>query len=344
MQDQTINDRYHMPAEWALHERSFVSWPVKESMVWPENYDEVCCGYAEVIRAIATFEPVTVIVNPSDIERAKTLCGANVEFLEIEHNDAWIRDNGPTFVWNQNKKLKGINWRFNAWGEKYTPYDLDDALAPKIMEMTRTFPWHAPIVLEGGSIHVDGEGTLLSTEECLLNENRNPSLTRFEIEELVKAYTGTEKIVWLNRGLYGDETDGHVDNIACFARPGTIVMQVCYDPEDPNYEITMENMMRLRSTSDANGRSFEIVEILQPPARYYQGQRLTLSYLNFYFVNGGIILPIFGADAEIYDQAAIQKIQAVFPDRRIVTVDGMALIKEGGNVHCITQQMPLGYL
>jgi agmatine deiminase len=148
----------------------------------------------------------------------------------------------------------------------------------------------------------------------------------------------------LNKGLYGDETDGHVDNIACFARPGTIAMQVCFDPDDPNCEITMENLMRLRSTEDVNGRLPEIVEILQPPARYYRGKRLTLSYLNFYFVNGGLIVPVFGGDAEAYDYAAINKLQAIFPDRRIVAVDGMPLIKEGGNVHCITQQMPLGYL
>lgn len=344
MSGELINDRYHMPAEWEIHERSFVSWPVKESMVWPENYEEVCGGYAEVIRAIAQFEPVTVIVNKEDLEKAQSMCGPNVEFFEAAHEDAWIRDNGPTYVWNQNKKLKGINWKFNAWGEKYTPFDLDDGLASKILGLTRTFPWHAPLVLEGGSIHVDGEGTLLSTEECLLNENRNPDLTRFEIEELVKAYLGVERIIWLNRGLFGDETDGHIDNIACFVRPGAIMMQVCYDLADPNYEITMENLMRLRSSVDAKGRDLEIIEILQPPMRFYQGQRLTLSYLNYYFVNGGIILPIFGGDAEDYDQAAIQKLQAVFPDRRIVTVDGMALIKEGGNVHCITQQMPLGYL
>jgi agmatine deiminase len=344
MQINEILDRYMMPAEWETHERTFVSWPVKDSMVWPENYDEFCGGYAEVIRAIAAFEPVTVIVNPEQLETASAMCGANVEFFEISHDDAWIRDNGPTFIWNANKKLKGINWRFNAWGEKYTPYDLDNALAPKILEMTRTFSWDAPIVLEGGSIHVDGEGTLLATEECLLNDNRNPELTRFEIEALVKAFVGVDKIIWLNKGLYGDETDGHVDNIACFARPGTIAMQVCFDPDDPNCEITMENLMRLRSTEDVNGRLPEIVEILQPPARYYRGKRLTLSYLNFYFVNGGLIVPVFGGDAEAYDYAAINKLQAIFPDRRIVAVDGMPLIKEGGNVHCITQQMPLGYL
>ena len=338
-----IIDEYTMPGEWEQHERSFIAWPVKDSLVWPQNYNEVCTGYAEVIRAIAVFEPVTVIVNKNDIDMAKKMCGPNVELLKISHNDAWIRDSGPTFVWNKNKKLKGINWKFNAWGEKYTPYDLDNALASKLLSDMRTFTWDAPLVLEGGSIHSDGEGTLLTTEECLLNVNRNPDLSRFEIEELVKAYLGIKKIIWLNRGIYGDETDGHIDNIACFVAPGTLMMQVCYDPSDPNYEITMENLMRIRSSEDAKQRPLKLIEILQPPIRYYKGKRLSLSYLNFYFVNGGIILPIFGGDAEAYDQEAIKTFKKVFPDRRIVTVDGLALVKEGGNVHCITQQMPLGY-
>lgn len=333
-----------MPAEWEQHQRSFVAWPVKASLVWPENHEEVCEGYAEVIRAIALCEPVTVIVTQEDYDKAQTMCGANVELLTLPHNDAWVRDSGPTFVWNQHKKLKGINWKFNAWGEKYTPYDLDNALAEKILSYAKTFKWDAPLVLEGGSIHTDGEGTLLTTEECLLNPNRNPDLTRFEIEELVKAYLGMERILWLNRGVYGDETDGHIDNIACFIKPGVIMVQVCYETNDPNFEITMENLMRIRNFEDARGRTLEIVEILQPPMRFYKGQRLTLSYLNFYFVNGGIVLPVFGGEAEAYDHAAINTFKKLFPDRRIITVDGMALVKEGGNVHCITQQMPLGYL
>jgi len=343
MLSEEILDDYTMPGEWEQHERTLIAWPVRESLVWPQNYNEVCVGYAEVIRAVALFEPVTVIINKNDIEMAKEMCGPNVELLKISHNDAWIRDSGPTFVWNKNKKLKGINWKFNAWGEKYAPYDLDNALASKILSDMRTFAWDAPLVLEGGSIHSDGEGTLLTTEECLLNKNRNPELSRFEIEELVKAYLGIKKIIWLSRGIYGDETDGHIDNIACFVKPGTLMMQVCYDPNDPNYEITMENLMRIRHSEDAKQRSLEVIEILQPPIRYYKGKRLSLSYLNFYFVNGGIILPIFGGDAEAYDKEAINTLKKCFPNRRIVTVDGLALVKEGGNVHCITQQMPLGY-
>lgn len=337
------NDKnYFMPAEWEQHERTLMEWPVKDSLVWPENYEEVCKGYAEVANAIVEFEPLTLIVNDDTLEEAKALCSNKVEFLVIGHNDAWCRDNGPTFLWNKEKKLSAVNWKFNAWGERFIPYDLDNEVAPKVLEHYQVPYLNAPIVLEGGSIHVDGEGTLLTTEECLLNKNRNPHLSKEEIEEEVKRHINVSKTIWLRQGLVGDETDGHIDNVACFAKPGVIIIQTCHDPEDPNYERTQENLKILHKTADACGRTLEIIEIPGPPIRYYNDIRLTLSYLNFYFVNQGIILPVFGEDAKEADQKAEEILQKVFPDRKIVTVDGMALIKEGGNVHCITQQMPAG--
>lgn len=335
-------NRFFMPAEWERHERTLIEWPVKDSLVWPENYKEVCEGYATVAKAIASMEPVTMIVNEDTKEEARRLCGNEVELLIIPHNDAWVRDNGPTFIWNHSKKLSGINWKFNAWGEKYIPYNLDDELAPKVLEYYKVPKIDVPMVLEGGSIHVDGEGTLITTEECLLNVNRNPSLTREQIEEVVKEQLKISKIIWLKRGLFGDETDGHVDNIACFAKPGVILLQTCKDSNDPNCERTKENLEILKNATDAKGRKIEVVEITQPPIRYYNDERLTLSYLNFYFVNDGIILPVFGLDAHETDRKAEEVLQKVFPDRKIIPVDGMSLIKEGGNVHCITQQMPLG--
>lgn len=335
-------NQYFMPAEWEEHERTFIEWPVKDSLCWPDNYQEVCEGYAEVAKAIVSMEPVTMIVNEDTKDMAKELCGKDVDLLSIPHNDAWVRDNGPTFVWNEKKELAGINWRFNAWGEKYIPYDLDDKVASVILNQFHVPKKDSPIVLEGGSIHVDGEGTLLTTEECLLNTNRNPSLTREQIEEEVKDKLKVSKIIWLKKGLYGDETDGHVDNIACFARPGVILIQTCHDKEDPNYEITQENLEILKNTTDAKGRKLEVIEIAQPPIRFYNEERLTLSYLNFYFVNKGIILPVFGEDAKEADKNAKEVLQMVFPDRKIIEVNGMPLIKEGGNVHCITQQMPKG--
>lgn len=333
---------FYMPAEWEEHERSFIEWPVKESLVWEDNYEEVMLGYKEVAKAISEFEEITIITNPGENSDILKECEEFAAIIEIPHNDAWCRDNGPTFIRNKDKILKGINWRFNAWGEKYKPYDLDDLVAGKILNHYKVPIIDSPIVLEGGSIHVDGEGTMLTTMECLLNKNRNPQLTKEQIEEEVKAKLGIKKIIWLNHGLYGDETDGHVDNIACFAKPGVVLIQTCKDRNDPNYEITKENMEILRDTKDAQGRKLEIIEIPQPPLRYYKEERLTLSYLNFYFVNKGIILPVFHKDAKETDRAAIEILQKVFPERKIAVVDGMKLIKEGGNVHCITQQMPKG--
>ncbi|OWA37397.1 agmatine deiminase [Saccharibacillus sp. O16] len=335
--------QYKMPAEWAPHERTMLSWPIQASMVYPDNFEEVCGGYAELVKAIAEFEPVTLVVNPEDVERLHpTFAGHQVELLPIPHNDAWLRDNGPTIVVNEQGERAGINWGFNAWGGKYSPWDLDDAVAPAVLEYLGLRRFDAPLVLEGGSIHVDGEGTLLTTEECLLNENRNPSLSREEIEEHVKNFTNVEKIIWLNRGLAGDETDGHVDNAACFAAPGKVIIQVCDDPADENYAITQENLRILEEATDAKGRKLEIIPIQQPPYLEYEGSRLTLSYLNFYFVNGGIILPVFGGAAAETDRLAEETLQRTFPDYRIRTVDGMAVIREGGNVHCTTQQIPAG--
>ncbi|MFB5265589.1 agmatine/peptidylarginine deiminase [Paenibacillus enshidis] len=332
---------YTMPPEWARHERTFISWPVRESMVYPDTHTAVCEGYAEIVRAMAEFEPVTIVVNPEDMEAVQKFnFGPQAELLPIEHSDAWLRDNGPTFVKNDKGELAGINWKFNAWGGKYAPWDLDDQVAPRILEKLNVPRTDAPLIMEGGSIHVDGEGTLITTEECLLNPNRNPELSKADIEEYLRKYTGVSKIIWLKRGLSGDETDGHVDNIACFAAPGKVLIQVCDDPADENYEITRENLEILQQETDAQGRKLEIIPIQQPPQRMHEDSRLTLSYINFYFVNGGIILPVFGGDAEETDRQAAQRLSEAFPDREIRTVDGMAVIKEGGNVHCTTQQMP----
>lgn len=341
MYPQELN--YKMPAEWTNHQRTFVSWPIKASMCFPEDYDRVCQGYAGIINAIAEFEPVSVIVNSEDEELIRgLLVRENIELLTIEHNDAWVRDNGPTFIINQEGILAGVNWNFNAWGGKYSPWDLDNQVAARILEHFGVERFDAPLVMEGGSLHVDGEGTLLTTEECLLNKNRNPELQRQQIEDYLKKYLGIEKVIWLKNGLSGDETDGHVDNIACFAAPGKVILQVCDDPEDENYRITRENLEILQSETDAKGRKLEIISINQPPRQEFEGDRLTLSYLNFYFVNGGIILPVFGGSAEETDCQAERVLQNAFPDRRIRKIDGMAIIKEGGNVHCTTQQMPAG--
>ncbi|MCO5385034.1 agmatine deiminase family protein [Desulfosporosinus sp.] len=338
-----IKSNYKMPPEWIKHARTFISWPIKDSMCYPVDYDAVCKGYTEIIQAIAEFEPVTVVVSSEDLGKLSSLFhGEQIELLAIEHNDAWLRDNGPTFLVRDGGDVAGVNWKFNAWGGKYSPWDLDDLVATKILDHVGVKRFDAPLVMEGGSFHVDGEGTLLTTEQCLLNLNRNPDLTREQIEVELKRFLNIQKVVWLKKGLDGDETDGHVDNLACFAAPGKILLQICEDPKDENYGITEENLEILKKETDAKGRSFEIIPIQQPPKMYdpVSNERLTLSYLNFYFVNDGIILPIFGGKAKESDELAVQMLSQTFPQRRIRPVNGMGLIREGGNVHCATQQMP----
>ncbi|WP_035341707.1 agmatine deiminase family protein [Halalkalibacter hemicellulosilyticus] len=335
-----MSKRYFMPPEWETHARTLISWPVRESMVYPSDYKKVMDGYREIIDAIAEFEPVTVLAHPLELEKVREhFHNDQIDIIALEHDDAWLRDNGPTFVRDEHNQIFGMNWKFNAWGEKYTPYDLDNEVAGHILTHFGIDQLDVPLVMEGGSIHVDGEGTLITTEECLLNRNRNPHLTKAEIEGTLKRVLGIEKIIWLKRGLSGDETDGHVDNIACFAAPGKVMMQVCNDLQDENYDITQENMAILKDEHDAQGRKLEVIEIEQPPAAYVNGQRLTLSYINFYFVNNGIILPVFGGEATDTDRQAQVILQKTFPTRSVRTVDGRAIIKEGGNVHCTTQQM-----
>lgn len=328
---------FHMPAEWEPHERTFVSWPVKSSAVYPEKYEATCRGYLEIIRAVAEFEPVTVIVSPGG---GMPAAGGAAELLELPYDDAWVRDNGPTFLRGGDGGLAAVNWKFNAWGGKYPRYELDDLLAPRLLERLGVRRFDAPLVMEGGSFHTDGEGTLLTTAQCLLSRSRNPSLSKAEIEKKLRQYLGVTKVLWLPYGLDGDETDGHVDNVACFAGPGRILMQVCDDPADPNFAVTRANLDALENAADARGRKLEILPVPQPPRREKNGVRLTLSYLNFYLPAGGVVLPVFGADAADTDARALEIVGAAFPGRRVRTVDGMGIVAEGGNVHCVTQQMP----
>lgn len=331
---------FRMPPEWANHSRTLMAWPVIEAL-WPEPFPEILSAYVRIVRAITHFEPVGLVVKPELLQEAAACCSPNVELIPLANNDSWLRDSGPTFISNPAGELLGINWIFNAWGGKY-PYELDNQLAPALLKHYGIPCLDVPLVMEGGSIHVDGAGTLLTTEECLLNPNRNRDLTREEIETYLRRYLNVTKIIWLKRGWEGDDTDGHVDNVACFARPGVILVQVCSDPADPNYTISRENLAILKSATDAQGRRLEVIEIEQPPAHFYQNVRLTLSYLNFYFVNGGIILPVFGGPAADTDARAVAILQEVFPEREIATVDGLVIARGGGNIHCLTQQMPTG--
>lgn len=329
---------YHMPPEWSKHSRTFMEWPVKEA-IWPEPFPEILPVYADIAAKIAGFEPVTLIVRPELLNQARQYCAPNIELLPMNHNDSWMRDNGPTFIINQNGALAGINWIFTGWGNKFNASE-DNQVAPRLLAHFNTPCFDAPIVMEGGSFHVDGEGTLITTEECLLNPNRNPGLSRAEIENYLQRYLGVSRIIWLKQGWVGDDTDGHIDNLACFAGPGVVIAQVCSDPADPNYEISRQNIDILETATDAMGRALKIIKIEQPPAAFYEGVRLTLSYLNFYLVNDGLILPFFGGQAIATNETAQRTLRQIFPDRRIATINGSIIARGGGNVHCLTQQMP----
>ncbi|OHD05338.1 MAG: agmatine deiminase [Spirochaetes bacterium GWD1_27_9] len=331
---------FKMPPEWAKRQQTFIEFPIRKEL-WENDIIEAKTAYSNIAKIISEFEKVTMIVDPANYEDAKKYLSDKIEILQIEHNDSWIRDNGPTFITNDKNEIAGICWLFNSWGEKYKPYDKDKLVAKKIIYYLNIPCFEAPIVLEGGAIHTNGNGTLLTTEQCLLNKNRNPDLSKDQIFRFLKRYLGIQKIIWLKNGLYGDETDGHIDNIACFTSETEILIQVCENDEtDPNYQITQENLKILEESIDVEGRKFKIHKIHQPPKRFYKNQRLTLSYINYYLVNGGLILPTFGEDAKYFDDMAESTLQKIFPDRKIIRIDGMPIIKGGGNVHCITQQMP----
>ncbi|MBP7175880.1 MAG: agmatine deiminase family protein [Thermoclostridium sp.] len=326
-----------MPAEYTPHERTWMAWPVKDTMCHPDNYAEFCEELAHAALLIAQFEPVSMLVNENTHQEAQNILGRNVDLIEIPHNDCWLRDSGPTIVIAANGKRMGVNWQFNAWGEKYPDFTLDNQVAPRLLRHFSIPEISVPAVMEGGSFHTDGEGTLLTTEECILNKNRNPGKSREEIMNILKENLGVQRIIMLPKGLYGDETDGHIDNVACFASPGTVLLQVCNNSSDPNYQRSLEHVQILESETDATGRKLKVIPVPQPPVMKLKGKRLTLSYLNFYFVNNGIVLPIFGQST---DREVISILKTAFKGHTIVTVDGLKLVKEGGNIHCLTQQMP----
>jgi agmatine deiminase len=282
-----------------------------------------------------------------------------VRVVEMPNNDAWMRDCGPTFVINKDGEVRAVDWVFNAWGGTYnglySPWDLDDLVAQKVAEMEGIQRYRAPLVLEGGSIHVDGQGTCLTTAECLLSPGRNPELTQAQIEAHLQNYLNVEKLLWIPRGVYHDETSGHVDNLVCFLRPGVLALTWTEDRNDPQYEISAEAYDYLRSSTDARGRPFEVHKIHQPDPILIQpeeaegvqavegtlprqaGDRMAASYVNFYLCNGGVVIPTFD---DPHDAAALRMLQELLPERQLAGVPAGEIILGGGNIHCITQQQP----
>jgi len=351
-------DGYRMPGEFEPHSGCWMAWPERPDN-WRLGAAPAQQAYAAVAEAIAASEPVTMAVSDGQYEHCRATLSARIRVVEIATDDAWMRDIGPTFLVDDRGGRRGVDWRFNAWGGLegglYCPWDRDERVAQKVLEIERADRYSAPIVLEGGSIHVDGEGTVLTTEECLLNPNRNPTLSRERVERTLCEYLGAEKVIWLSRGVYEDETDGHIDNLACFVRPGVVLLTYTDDESDPQHEISADALERLRAARDARGRALEVIVIPSPgplamteeessgivPARgtlsRSAGDRLAASYANFYLANTRVVFPLLD---ERTDDRAREVLEGCFPDREVVGVGGREIVLGGGSVHCVTQQVP----
>jgi agmatine deiminase len=351
-------DGFRMPGEFERHAGCWMLWPER-----PDNWREAArpaqLAFAQVAAAITQFEPVTLGVSTAHYRAARTLLPERVRLIEMAHDDAWMRDVGPSCVVNDRGTVRGVDWRFNAWGGLsgglYFPWDQDDLVARKVLEIEQLARYRAPLVNEGGAIHVDGEGTALVTEECLLNGNRNPQLARDEIERALRDYLGVSHVVWLGQGLFNDETSGHVDNLACFVRPGEVCLTWTERRRDPQCAISRDAWERLHEARDARGRRLKVTRLPLPgpltlSAREaagvvacegsrarVAGERLAASYVNFYIANGGIIMPLLDART---DRAAARQLKRLFPRRRLVGVPAREILLGGGNIHCITQQIP----
>lgn len=327
---------FRFPAEWTPHRGCWMAWPQKDATF--ADLPAARSAFAEVARAIARFETVTMIAHPEEAPNARRLCGSSIRVEALAIDDAWTRDVGPTYLVDDRGELGGVDWPFNGYG-KYEPYDLDAAVAGWMLERSGARRFEAPIILEGGAIHTDGQGTLLTTESVVLNPNRNPGLTADDADEIFRAYLGVEQVIWLDKALEVDTTDGHVDNLACFARPGVVAVLAEKDPSDPQYEALQENRRRLELSKDASGRPLEIVDFHQPARRGGSwGERIPMSYVNHYLANGAVILPVFEDPA---DAQAVETATRLYPDREIAIVPGLEIVKGGGGIHCITQQEPL---
>jgi len=327
-----------MPAEWETHERCLMAWPTRADL-WGPYFEEAKREFAATTNAIVRFEPLTLIVNPGQADDARRLVSAAVNIVEIPIDDSWVRDSGPIGVVADDGRRAGVDFRFNSWGERFLPYGKDAASGEAILAELGIERIVSEMVLEGGSLTVDGEGTLITTEQCLLNPNRNPGLTREAIEAELKSRLGVEKIIWLRYGHFEDEhTDGHVDGVCTYVRPGVVVAQTCDDPANPNYRLMVENLEILRNETDAAGRRFEVIELPHLPYFDLDGEELMVSYVNFYVANGCVVVPI--ADHPL-DEEALAIIASAFPDREVVGVPGRIISYGGGGPHCITQQVPV---
>ena len=361
-----VNDGFYMPPEFSKHSATVMIWPYRTGS-WCYEAKAAQRVFTEIISAISKHEKVLALAGDNQLQSAQKalLHLNNVEILNIASDDAWARDTAPTFLVNGKGALRAVDWQFNAWGGEYdglyASWENDDEIPYQLCKIKGIDLYNAhPFVLEGGSIHTDGEGTLITTEECLLSPGRNPQLSKSEIEEKLRAYLGVSKIIWLPKGIYNDETNGHIDNICAFVAPSEVVLAWCDDEKDPQYEISKACLDVLESSVDAKGRKIKVHKLPVPkkpvcvaeedllgydfePGEDVReaGERLAASYVNFYFCNNAVILPQFGGENIDSDREAVGILRSVCPDREIVPIYAKDIILGGGNIHCITQQIPL---
>jgi agmatine deiminase len=320
-----------MPAEWAPHERTLMAWPARAEL-WGAQLAQAKSDYAATANAVAAFEPLTMVcATEAAADEARAALTGEVEIVVEPIDDSWLRDSGPIFVIGEGQRRAGVHFGFNAWGEKFRPYDKDAAIGGRLVELAGDDCYRAPLILEGGSICADGEGTLITTEQCLLHPSRNPDLSREEIERQLIDQLGLDRVVWLGQGLVEDrDTDGHVDLIAAFTKPGEVLLQTV--PEgNPNFENCRENAARLQAAG------IDVVELPHLPYSQVEGDSVACGYMNFYICNGAVIVPVCGADT---DPDALARIAECYPGREAVPVPGAVIAWGGGGPHCITQQVP----
>jgi agmatine deiminase len=356
-------DGYFMPAEFAPHDGTLMLMPFRHD-VWRNQAKDAQACFLKIAKEIAKFEPVLIGVHPQlwpIYEKTKI---KNIEFFSVPYDDAWVRDTGPTFIRNKKGDVRAIDWEFNAYGGKefglYAPWQQDDQLAEHIAnKFKKEFYRTTGFVMEGGAFHVDGEGLVMATEFNLLHKGRNPQLSKKQIENRILDYLGGKKMIWLPRGIYNDETKEHVDNVATFIAPGHILVTEAVDPRDAQQPLSQLTLEALKAQTDLDGNPLKISTVVMPKAihrTYFESaglttvtgsknrpmnERLAASYLNLYFVNGGVIVPKFNQKT---DEVALAQIQAALPKRKVVMIDSKEVLLGGGNIHCITQQLPKGVL
>ncbi len=327
-----------MPGEWAPHKRTWLAWPCRLEL-WGKHLDDAKLAYSEVAQAIAEFEPVTVIARPDLTADASLHLGKGISVLPLPQDDSWIRDTGPSFLVSDDGSLGGVAWTFNGWGQVYADHAEDAAMAGRVLDHLGAETFKTRLVLEGGGIHVDGEGTAIVCEHSVLEPLRNPALDRAAVERELGDLLGIDRVVWLEGSLADDETKGHVDNLACFSSPGKVLTLDPASASEADRPGLERNLEILQGTTDARGRPLEVTLVPLPkPRKREDGRLLTLTYINFYLCNGAVIVPMLEDPADAVAQKIIGQ---AFPGRKVVALDATALLHGGGGIHCITLQQPL---